>query len=106
MRVLICLESTSAADAVRDYLDAHGVAAEWTDDVDLAGRMLRSSHYDGLLCEAHDAPLANVAKTMDGRTRTVVLATENLDLVPSVDSVLVKPLPLAAVLGSLVSRHA
>jgi DNA-binding response OmpR family regulator len=103
MRVLICLESTNATTAVVDYLGAHGVDAECADSVDLARRLLRFRRYDALLCEGEGARLARTAKMAHPRTRTVVLSTgrDEMPFGQSIDSLLVKPMPLATILGCL-----
>lgn len=104
MLVLVCLENANATTAVVDYLGAQGVRTERADDVDLARRLLRFGRYDALLCEAESAALARFAKNTHPRTRTVVLSTDPEEWCAegqSVDWLLVKPLPLAKILGHL-----
>ena len=108
MRVLVCLDNINATTAVADYLDAHGVETECAGNDELARRLLRFRHYDALLCEAESVPLARLAKTTHSQTRTVVLATDAEELCacgPSVDALLVKPLPLSMILGNLDPAH-
>lgn len=108
MRVLVCLDNTNMTTAVADYLEAHGVETECAADDELARRLLRFRHYDAILCEAETVPLARLAKTTHSQTRTVVLATDGEESCvcgPSVDALLVKPLPLSLILGNLDPGH-
>ncbi len=105
MLVLVCLESANATTAVAEYFGVHGIDVERADDCDLARRLLRFRSYDGLLCDTEGPTLAKLAKARHAGTRTVVLSTESPEKserdTSVVDSLLVKPLPLSAILGCL-----
>jgi hypothetical protein len=104
MPVLVCLGNPNATTAVIDYLVVHGLDAERADDVDIAQGLLRFRRYDALVCDSEGATLARIAKTRQPDTRTVVLSTESAEKYSrdaNVDFPLVKPLPLATILGCL-----